>query len=1021
MRFHNKLVCYVFLAILTTNLQDFIKAETLENQQIDENQEKIIINKETDSNSFSSSEIDKKDVNSEKLSTLDNIQPINSVANELKDSLVGEDSLQSEQISYEIIYENIDETNKVANEDDENKEDSNKESNNLEDEEQLRSIELVSKNGEKFIEDLNNNAVKENSKNKESFDNHKADLDQDASDEDTSEIKRENFFDSDPKPDEESVSSPHLEANKDEEDTFEIKRENFFDSDPEPGEESVSSPHLEANKDEEANKVDEDLNDLAKDDVFELESVNDGNSDPLLQLREKFQDEEQEDETTLKTNPEKQSDSFSEPSEESKQVVQEPNKDFKSEHSVHTSEKSETSKQKHSSKTIDKNEDRIQYDNLDEIRKHVKNLKVMQIVTNENGETTLEELTDAKLDSSFGKQQEYKLEFDHFAEKRSEDEFKEVEEKPLSEDEKLYHRGISYINSTNSITTIMRGYQILQEASKLGNSDAEVEIAFASLLGLYRPMEHVVARQILEKHVKNGHSKAQALLGFMYASGIGVDANQASALLHWTFASMGQSKMAKMMLGYRYWGGIGVKKSCEKALSLYKSVASQVASRISANDGLLIVKVRLQEELDNPGQTQGVLDDDLLQYYNFIADKGDASAQVMLGQLNYQGGRGVERDHSKALEYFKRAADGGNSNAQAYIGKIYAEGSETIQKDDKKAFDYFKLSADQGNPVGQAGVGLFYKQGRSVKQDFDSAAKYFKLSADQGWPEGQLHLGMLYFQGNGRPRDYKQAFQLFSVAAQNGHLLSLYYLAEMHALGIGVARSCTIAVEFYKSVCERGPHILLFEQAYQKYKNLNIESSFAIYSLLAEMGHEVAQSNVAFMLDKGILENVALNWSDAKALQMWKRSAHQGYINSRIKLGDYHYYGRGTPVDYEAAASHYKTAGDQHNSAQAYFNLGYMHEQGLGFERDIHLAKRHYDLASEASADAFAPVTIALAKIAFLFAFEVLEKQAWLSAINLPFLKNTLIKYWDIYLMTILALIMGALVMFNQRRRNLER
>jgi len=541
MRFHNKLVCYVFLAILTTNLQDFIKAETLENQQIDENQEKIIINKETDSNSFSSSEIDKKDVNSEKLSTLDNIQPINSVANELKDSLVSEDSLQSEQISYEIIYENIDETNKVANEDDENKEDSNKESNNLEDEEQLRSIELVSKNGEKFIEDLNNNAVKENSKNKESFDNHKADLDQDASDEDTSEIKRENFFDSDPKSDEESVSSPHLEANKD----------------------------------EEANKVDEDLNDLAKDDVFELESVNDGNSDPLLQLREKFQDEEQEDETTLKTNPEKQSDSFSEPSEESKQVVQEPNKDFKSEHSVHTSEKSETSKQKHSSKTIDKNEDRIQYDNLDEIRKHVKNLKVMQIVTNENGETTLEELTDAKLDSSFGKQQEYKLEFDHFAEKRSEDEFKEVEEKPLSEDEKLYHRGISYINSTNSITTIMRGYQILQEASKLGNSDAEVEIAFASLLGLYRPMEHVVARQILEKHVKNGHSKAQALLGFMYASGIGVDANQASALLHWTFASMGQSKMAKMMLGYRYWGGIGVKKSCEKALSLYKSVASQ--------------------------------------------------------------------------------------------------------------------------------------------------------------------------------------------------------------------------------------------------------------------------------------------------------------------------------------------------------------------------------------------------------------------------------------------------------------
>ena len=66
---------------------------------------------------------------------------------------------------------------------------------------------------------------------------------------------------------------------------------------------------------------------------------------------------------------------------------------------------------------------------------------------------------------------------------------------------------------------------------------------------------------------------------------------------------------------------------------------------------------------------------------------------------------------------------------------------------------------------------------------------------------------------------------------------------------------------------------------------------------------------------------------------------------------------------------------EQSNNAQAMFNIGYMHEQGLGMKRDIHLAKRHYDMAAEASGDAVAPVTLALLKLGFLFAFEFLESK----------------------------------------------
>lgn len=58
-----------------------------------------------------------------------------------------------------------------------------------------------------------------------------------------------------------------------------------------------------------------------------------------------------------------------------------------------------------------------------------------------------------------------------------------------------------------------------------------------------------------------------------------------------------------------------------------------------------------------------------------------------------------------------------------------------------------------------------------------------------------------------------------------------------------------------------------------------------------------------------------------------------GNTQARVKVGDYHYYGYGTEVDYEMAAFHYRLASEQQHSAQAMFNLGYMHERGLGMRQ----------------------------------------------------------------------------------------
>lgn len=135
--------------------------------------------------------------------------------------------------------------------------------------------------------------------------------------------------------------------------------------------------------------------------------------------------------------------------------------------------------------------------------------------------------------------------------------------------------------------------------------------------------------------------------------------------------------------------------------------------------------------------------------------------------------------------------------------------------------------------------------------------------------------------GIGVKRDYKQALKFFNLASQAGHILAFYNLAQMHATGTGVMRSCHTAVEvspvtcikylndlltvfkcfyfnflcvsccqLFKNVCERGRWSERLMTAYSSFKEGDTDAALVQYLLLAEQGYEVAQSNVAFILDQ---------------------------------------------------------------------------------------------------------------------------------------------------------------------------
>lgn len=80
------------------------------------------------------------------------------------------------------------------------------------------------------------------------------------------------------------------------------------------------------------------------------------------------------------------------------------------------------------------------------------------------------------------------------------------------------------------------------------------------------------------------------------------------------------------------------------------------------------------------------------------------------------------------------------------------------------------------------------------------------------------------------------------------------------------------------------------------------------------------------------------------------------------QVGDALFEGSGTEQDKERAASVYRQASTM-RSAQAMFNLGRMHELGDGLPRDLHLAKRYFDMARNTNPNAAMPTAIALARV----------------------------------------------------------
>ncbi|KAF9875858.1 ubiquitin-protein ligase sel1 [Colletotrichum karsti] len=572
---------------------------------------------------------------------------------------------------------------------------------------------------------------------------------------------------------------------------------------------------------------------------------------------------------------------------------------------------------------------------------------------------------------------------------------------------------------------LLDAVKLLEQSALQNNSDALYLLADMNFYGNWtHPRDLKVAFDHYQTLATlHGNRTAQYMVGLYYATGVGhvVVPDQAKALLYYTFAAIQGDTRAEMAVGYRHHSGVATPKNCDIASKYYKRVADKAMEwyRSGPPGGMawVVESYRIADELGgvygegasassagmnaikvSPNSDANAAIDDVIEYLDLMSQKGDAKASYNLGRIYYDGQRGLDRDLDLARKYFftvakrywrkdgrimenhKQGIEKTASKAAGFIGRMYLRGDGVDQSFDQ-AKRWFERGISHGDAQSQHGLGLMMLHGYGQQKNVAMATDLFKAAAEQDYAPSQIELGVLYLDQGGA-EDVRIANNYFELAARYGQIEAHYYLAEMVYHGVGRDKTCSMALGYYKNVAEKAePLVSSWAEANQAYYYGDHELAFLEYVMAAEQGYERAQNNVAFILDPLKSSMTVPDWlplpqwlgsestrpsllnNPTLALMYWTRSSRQANVDSQVKMGDYYFYGIGSEPDVNKAVQCYTGASDYSQSAQALWNLGWMHENGIGLTQDFHLAKRYYDQALEVNEEAYLPVTLSLLKL----------------------------------------------------------
>ncbi|MEZ5583496.1 MAG: SEL1-like repeat protein [Candidatus Competibacteraceae bacterium] len=497
--------------------------------------------------------------------------------------------------------------------------------------------------------------------------------------------------------------------------------------------------------------------------------------------------------------------------------------------------------------------------------------------------------------------------------------------------------------------------------------------------------DHRVALRIFEYLAKQSWSKqahAKYKLADLLLDGEGVPANPQRAAQLLIEAVRFQVSGAAAMLGELYAAGLGVEQDYPKAAAYFRTAAA-------ANDpdaALALARLYGEGLVAAPSPNAA---EEMAQFAQLMLmtrlGQGDCSALHRIGML-YLNGEHVSRDENVAARWLAAAVQAGEEHALLVLANLYRRGVGIEGSlGATRAIELWRTAAQRGSSQAMYELGRALLLGDGIAADRAQAEHWLAESGEHGHGQAMELLAHVYRGDYGEPRDLSRYVHWLERAAQLRPIRRgvVSDLAEAYEQGLGVERDDARALELYRQAAEAGGRtalvalaqfyrdgragqrdeiksLRLFRQAASHGSVTALEAMVDIYT--CGIGVEPDPQKARKWLDRAseqgstislltLAERSALSDTpDAQARRFLflKRAANAGNRSAMVELGLAYRDGLGVAVDAELSREWLERAtAPGNNAGHGMMRLARAYAEGEEFEQDRAKSQRWVEQAAE--------------------------------------------------------------------------
>lgn len=264
------------------------------------------------------------------------------------------------------------------------------------------------------------------------------------------------------------------------------------------------------------------------------------------------------------------------------------------------------------------------------------------------------------------------------------------------------------------------------EALSISDDIFGPEVRVDDAYGAYQRGYFLTALALALPRAEQKDAAAQTLIAELYANGLGVGQNLATASSWYAIASQNGEANASFQLGLMYQEGRGVPRNRQRAADLFRLAVEQGSLPAKYNLALLHIEGLYAE----PNLMRAA------ELMKQAAEAGIPEAQYDYGTMLIEGA-GIAPDPLEGATWIGTAAKAGLIEAQVdYATLLYL--GRAVSKDRTAAITWYARAAAAGNAVAQSRYAKLLAVGEGVTLDLETAAMWRALARRQGLTDPQL-------------------------------------------------------------------------------------------------------------------------------------------------------------------------------------------------------------------------------------------------------------------------------------------